>query len=266
MSPGSGRRGPLVLWDTGRDMWPYKAPHDEGGVRGNVQWRSKRERGVGILEQIGRPEGSVKLVQTFADKKCRWQKNGTVMRRKLLHRRRFVRECECVSVFPKWHSSRIGWITRWGIATASTASAEDKPSLENGCAKLHNATRWEGAAGVCACACVCWGGGGCKCVFYFYSVKCFSAYVSSHPTPSPSSHPPSPHLIRLCSLLLLSCKWGFFFFPHPPSHKMRPEQLRRCHALRKGKKKTKTTFFLSLSFLLCRAGALIWTTPSFPII
>lgn len=71
MSPGSGRRGPLVLGDTGRDMWPYKMLHDEGGGRRNMQWRSKRKHGVGILEQIGQPEGSVKLVQTSTDKKCR---------------------------------------------------------------------------------------------------------------------------------------------------------------------------------------------------
>lgn len=61
---------------------------------------------------------------------------------------------ECVSevtLFQDWLNNPMG-------VCDCLNSAEEKSSLENGCAKLHNATRWEGAAGVCARACVLRGG------------------------------------------------------------------------------------------------------------
>lgn len=83
-------------------------------------------------------------------------------------------------------------------------STEDKPSLGNGCAKLHSATRWERAAGVCVL------GGVRVCImhvcrnreFYFYLRERVVTYISSHPRPHPHLSLPTSHSSLLsCSFL-----------------------------------------------------------------
>lgn len=136
-------KSPIIKWRT--------KEKDHGNCSGMVQPEKKKKTGSNFFcDQT--PEGSMKLVQTSYDKNHQHQKNGTVMS-ETLPQSRFV----CSSVSVSNVTSFKGWLEYPDGVCDCLDSTEDKPSLGNGCAKLHSATRWERAAGVCmgVGACVC---------------------------------------------------------------------------------------------------------------
>lgn len=89
-------------------------------------------------------------------------------------------------------------------------SSEDKPSLGNGCAKLHNPTRWERAAGVCSCGCLCVCVKILRILFLPQRACCYLYFLS--PSSSPSSLCSRASFIFFPPSLFFFCAQMLFFF------------------------------------------------------